>query len=106
MYFPLHPVKGYLYKCRILIQYEKLKAEVIYVEEVYHTIYWKFLAATDHLEYQLRINSTTHNKSSNHKPYFPVHPYDDLSQAEELFLDKLICSLDKLNPNLCEELSH
>ena len=106
MSFPLHPVKGHLYECRILIQYEKPIAEVTYLEEVYHTVYQRFLSAIDHLEYHPRVNSTTHKKGSIHKPYIPFHQCDDLSPAEELFLDKLMHALDKLNPNLYEKLSH
>ena len=77
--------KACVYKCRLLIKYEKLKAEVIYLEEVYHTVYQKFLAAIDHLDYHTRFHSTIHKKHSIQKPYIPVHQYDDLSQAEESF---------------------
>ena len=76
------------------------------MEEVHHTIYQKFLAAIDNLEYPARVNSTTYKEHSIHKPYIPVHQYDDLSLDEELFLDKLMHALDKLNPKLCEKLSH
>ena len=55
--------KGQLYEGRILIKYEKQKAEVIYLEEVYHAIYQKFLAAIDHLEYLPRVSSTTYRET-------------------------------------------
>ena len=105
-FFSSPSCKCCLYECRLLIQFEKPKAEDIYLEEVYHTVCWKFLAATDNLEYHLRVNSTTHKTHSIHKPCIPVHQYDDLSPAEELFLDKLMHALDKLNPYLCEKLPH
>ena len=74
---------------------KKLKAEVNYLEEVYYTIYQQFPAANDLLEYQPKVNSSTHKKCSIHKPYIPVHQYDDLSPVKELFLDKLMHALDK-----------
>ena len=95
--------KDHLYKCRLLIQYEKLLRSFFYLEEVNHTIYQKFLAAIDHLKYHLGVNSSNHKKCSIHKAYIPVHQYDDCSPAEELFLDKLMHALDKLNPYLCEK---
>ena len=62
---------GHLYVCRLLLQYEKYKSEVIYLEEVYHATNQKFLAAIDHPEYHPTVSSTTHKKHS----IKALHPY-------------------------------
>ena len=48
------------YECRLDIQYEWLKMEISYLDEIYHSGYKWFLSAKEHLNYHSTMTNTKH----------------------------------------------
>ena len=77
--------------------------EIQYINKVFHTIYTKFLTAIDHIDYHpSQIQNTTRVKRSEE---YDAHGYycsyiRTLTTSEEIFLDKFLMALHKINPSL------
>ena len=70
--------------------------------------YRKFLTAIDHIDYHSsQIQNTTRTKrSEEHDVYGYYHSYVRiLPTSEEIFLDKFLMALHKINPSLHQDLS-
>ena len=73
------------------------------LNKVFHAIYRKFLTAIDHIDYHpSQIQNTTRVKRSEE---YDVHRYypsyiRTLTTAKEIFLDKFLMALHKINPSL------
>ena len=75
---------------------------------MFHAIYRKFLTAIDHIDYHpSQIQNTTRVKRS--KEYDACGYYHcyvrTLTTSEEIFLDKFLTALHKINPSLHQDLS-
>ena len=70
---------------------------------MFHAIYRKFLTAIDHIDYHpSQIQNTTRVKRSKEDD---AHGYylsyiKTLTTSEEIFLDKFLMALQKINPSL------
>ena len=70
---------------------------------MFHAIYRQFLTAIDHIDYHpSQIQNTTRVKRSEE---YDMHRYycsytKTLSPSEEIFLDKFLVALHKMNPSL------
>ena len=75
---------------------------------MFHAIYRKFLTAIDHIDYHpSQIQNTTRVKRSG---VYDLHGYyhyyiRTLTSSEEIFLDKFLMALHKINPSLHQNLS-
>ena len=74
---------------------------------MFHVIYRKFLTAIDHIDYHpSQIQKTTRVKRSEE---YDLHGYchsymRTLTSYEEVFLDKFLIALHKINPSLHQNL--
>ena len=69
----------------------------------FHAIYRKFLTAIDHIDYHpSQIQNTTRVKrSKEYDAHGYYHSYvRTLTTSEEIFLDKFLMALHKINPSL------
>ena len=95
---------GYTSKLKI----EQYKLKIQYIDKVFHATYRKFLTAIDYIDYHpSQIPNTTRTKRSEE---YAVHGYycsytRTLTPSEEIFLDKLLIALQKINPSLHKDLS-
>ena len=84
------------------------KLEIQYISKVFHAIYRKFLTAIDHIDYHpSQIQNTTRVKRSEEydlQGYYHSHTRT-LTSSEEIFLDKFLMALHKINPSLHKNLS-
>ena len=87
---------------------EQYILEIQYISKAFHTIYRKFLTAIDHIDYHpSQIQNTTRVKRSEE---YDVHGYyhsytKTLTPSEEIFLNKFLIALHKINPSLHQDLS-
>ena len=75
---------------------------------MFHAIYRKFLTAIDHTDYH--PSQTQNTTRVNRSEEYDVHGYyysyiKTLSRSEEIFLDKFLMALHKINPSLHQDLS-
>ena len=75
---------------------------------MFHAIFRKFLTAIDHIDYNpSQIQNTTRVKRGEE---YDLHGYYHsytraLTSSEEIFLDKFLIALHKINPSLHQSLS-
>ena len=75
---------------------------------MFHAIYRKFLTAIDHIDHHpLQIQNATRVKRNEE---YDVHGYyrsyiRTLTPSEEIFLDKFLIALYKINPSLHDTVS-
>ena len=90
------------------LKFKQYKLEIQYIDKLFHAIYRKFLTAVDHIDYHpSQIQNTTRVKRSKE---YDVHGYyhsyiRTLTLPEEIFLDKFLMALHKINPSLHHDLS-
>ena len=79
------------YGCKSKLKFKQYKLEIQYISKVFHAIYRKFLTAIGHIDYHpSQIQNATR-----------VHSYiRTLTPPEEIFLDKFLIALYKINPSL------
>ena len=91
------------YGCKFELKFKQYKLEIQYINKVFHAIYRKFLTTIDHIDYHpSQIQNTTRVKRSKE---YDVHGYycsyiKTLTPSEEIFLDKFLMALHKINPYL------
>ena len=82
--------------------------EIQYIDKVFHAIHRKFLTAIDYIDYHPpQIQNTTRVKRSKEYDahgYYPSY-VRTLTISEEIFLDKFLIALHKINPSLDRDLS-
>ena len=94
--------------CKSELQFEQYKLEIQYIDKVFRAVYRKFLTAIDHIDYHpSQIQNTTRTKRSEE---YDVHGYyhsyvRTLTTSEEIFLDRFLMALHKINPSLHQDLS-
>ena len=85
------------------LKLKKYKLEIQYISKVLHHIYGKFLTAINHIDnHPSQIQNTTRVKRSKE---YDLHGYyhsytRTLTSSEEIFLDKFLMVLHKINPSL------
>ena len=96
------------YGCKSKLKFKQYKLEIQYISKVFHAIYRKFLSPIDHIDYHSsQIQNTTRVKRSEE---YDLHGYyhsytRTLTLSEEIFLDKFLIALHKINPSLLKNLS-
>ena len=96
------------FSCTSKLKIEQYKLEIQYVDKVFHATYRKFLTAIDHIDYHpSQVQNTTRTKRSED---YAVHGYycsytRILTLSEEVFLDKFLIALHRINPSLNQDLS-
>ena len=96
------------YGCKSKLKFKQYKLEIQYISKVFHPIYRKFLTAIDHIDYYpSQIQNTTRVKrSKEYDLHGYYHPYTrTLTSSEDIFLDKFLIALNKVNPSLHRNLS-
>ena len=91
------------YGCKSKLKFEQYKLEIQYIDKVFHAMYRKFLTAIDHTDYHpSQIQNTTRVKrSKKYDMHGYYHSYvRTLSISEEIFLDKFLMALHKINLSL------
>ena len=93
--------------CKSKLKFEQYKLEILCIDKVFHTIYRKFLTAIDHNDYHpSQIQNTTRVKSEEYDAHGYYHSYvRTLTISKEIFLDKFLMALHKINPSLHQDLS-
>ena len=96
------------FACTSKLKIEQYKLKVRYIDRVFYAIYKNFLTAIDHIDYHpSQVQNTTQTKRSEE---YDVHGYYQsyvrtLIPSEEIFLDKILMALYKINPFLHWDLS-
>ena len=96
------------YGCKSKLKFEQYKLEIQYINKVFHAIYRKFLTAIDHIDYHpSQIQNTTRVKRSEENDAHRYHHsyIRTLTTSEEIFLDKFLMALYKINRSLHQDLS-
>ena len=100
-YFSTEPCKFNPFTCTSKLKIEQYRLQIQYVNKVFHATYRKFLTAIDHIDYhpsQVQ-NATRTKRSEEHAVHVYYRSYTrTLSPSEEIFLDKLLVALHKINP--------
>ena len=96
------------YGCQSKFKFEQYKLEVQYISKVFYIIYRKFLTAINHIDYhptQIQ-NATRIKRSKEFDMHGSYHSYKrTLTPSEEIFLDKFLIALHKINPSLHRNLT-
>ena len=96
------------FSCTSKLKIEQYKLEIQYIDKVFHATYRKFLTAIDHIDYHpSQVQNTTRTKRSED---YTVHGYyhcytRTLTPSEEIFLDKILVALQRINASLHQDLS-
>ena len=96
------------YGCRSTFKFEQYKLEIQYISKVFYIIYRKFLTAIDHIDYHPSWiqNATRVKRSEELDMHGSYHSYKrTLTPSEEIFLDKFLIALHKINPSLHQNVS-
>ena len=102
------PCKFNPFACPSKLKIEQYRLEIQYIDKVFHATYRKFLTAIDHIDYHpSQVQNTTRMKRSEE---YAVYGYylsytRTLTPSEEIFLDKFLVALHKINPCLHWDLS-
>ena len=100
--------KSSAYGCKSKLKFEQYKLEIQYISKVFYAIYRKFLTAIDHIDYhpsQIQ-NSTIVKRGEEYDMHEYYHSYiRTLTSSKEIFLDKFLMALHKINPSLHKKLS-
>ena len=89
------------FACTSKLKVEHYKLEVQYIDKIFHTTYRKFLTAIHHIDYHpSQVQNTTRTKRSEE---YDMHGYyhsyvRTLTPSEEIFLDKILMALHRVNP--------
>ena len=98
------------YACQAKMKFEQFRWEIHYIKKIFHSIYKKFLTATDHINYhpsQIQNNITRTKRSITYGMYGQYHsPTKILTPSEEKLLTAFMDVLYKKNPSLDKNLSH
>ena len=82
--------------------------EIQYISKVFHAIYRNFLTDIDYIDYhpsQIQ-NTTRFKRSEEYDLHGHYHSYTKtLTPSEEIFLDKFLMALHKINPSVHQNLS-
>ena len=90
------------------LKIEQYKLEIQYIDKVFHATYRKFLTAIGHIDYHpSHLQNTTRTRRSED---YAIQGYycsytRTLTPSEEIFLDKVLIALQKINPSLHQDLS-
>ena len=90
------------------LKIEQYKLEIQYIDKVFHATYGKFLTAIDHIDYHpSQIQNTTSTKrNEEYVMHGYCHSYTrTLTPLDEVFLDKVLIALHRINPSLHQDLS-
>ena len=96
------------FSCTSKLIIEQYKLEIQYIDKVFQATYRKFLAAIDHIDYHpSQVQNTTRTKRSED---YAIQGYyhsctRTLTPSEEIFLDKFLIALQRINPSLHQDLS-
>ena len=96
------------FTCTSKLKIEQYKLEVQYIDTVFHANYRKFLTAIDHIDYHpsQAQNYTRTKRSEEYAMHGYYNPYNrTLTPSEEIFLNKFLMALHKVNPSLHQDLS-
>ena len=94
------------YACMTRLKIDRFLMEIKYLDDLFNVVYQKFLNAIDHIEYHPTLqNELTSETRSKHSVFFSetgfYNTFDHrLSPTEELFLDKLLTTLENMNSTI------
>ena len=97
------------YTCMTRLKIDRFLMEINYLNDLFTVVYQKFLNAIDHIEYhptlQNELSSETRSKSSIFFSKTGFYNTFDcrLSPTEELFLDKLLTTLENMNLTITQK---
>ena len=94
------------YACMTRLKIDTFLIEIKYLDDLFNVVYQNFLNAIDHIEYHPTLqDEPTSEMRSKHSVFFSktgfYNTFDRrLSPMEELFLDKLLATLENMNSTL------
>ena len=97
------------YACITRLKIDRFLMEINYLDDLFNVVYRKFLNAMDHIEYHSTLqNEPSSEIRSKHFIFFSktcfYNTFDcRLSPTEELFLDKLLTSLENMNSTITQK---
>ena len=96
------------FPCTSKLNIEQYKLEIQYIDKVFHATYRKFLTAIDHINYHpSQVQNTTRTRRGED---YAIQGYycsytRTLTPSEEIYLDKVLIALQKINPSLHQDLT-
>ena len=96
------------YACMTRLKIDSFIMEANYLEDLFDVIFRKFLNAIDHIDYHPTMQHAPTSNRSKHSVYFSetgFYPTYDriLNPTEEMFLDKLLITLENMNSTLIDK---
>ena len=93
------------YACMTRLKIDRFLMEVNYLEDLFDVVYQQFLNAIDHIDYHPTMQNVPTTNRSKHSVSFSetgfYATYDrKLNPTEEIFLDKLLITLENMNSTL------
>ena len=94
------------YACMTRLKIDRFLTEINYLDDLFGVVYRKFLNAIDHIEYHPTLQDEPSSETrSKHSVFFSeTGSYNtfccELSPTEELFLDKLLMTLENMNSTI------
>ena len=93
------------YACMTRLKIDRFLMEVNYLEDLFDVVHQKFLNAIDHIDYHPTMQNVPTTNRSKHSVSFSetgfYMTYDHkLNPTEEVFLDKLLMTLENMNSTL------
>ena len=91
------------YACMTTLKIDRFLMEINYLDDLFNVVYQNFLTAIDHIEYHPTLqNKLSSEMRSKRSIFFSktgfYNTFDHkLSSTEELFLDKLLTTLENMN---------
>ena len=96
------------YACMTRLKIDSFLMEVNYLEDLFDVVFRKFLNAIDHIDYHPTMqNAPASNKSKRSVSFSETGFYATydrtLNPTEEIFLDKLLITLENMNSTLVDK---
>ena len=94
------------YACMTRLKMDRFLLEIKYLDDLFNVVYRKLLNAIDHIEYHPTLqNEPLSETRSKHSVFFSKTAFCNtfdrrLSPTEELFLDKLLTTLENVNSTI------
>ena len=97
------------YACMTRLKIDRFLMEINYLDDLFGVVYWKFLNATDHIEYHPTLQNEPSSETRSKCSVFfsktgSYNTFDHrLSPTEELFLHKLLMAPENMNSTITQK---
>ena len=91
-------------RCRFHRQYLRILKETDVITDLFRSVYQRFLAAIDHLDYYPHSEGSRERRYIQEGEYLPKREYEELDASESAFLNPILEEIQKLRPEVHKEL--